>query len=81
MLTQILKKYCAPYKGQVALILLMLLVQAIASLYLPNLNADLINNGVAKGNVGYIWHIGEIMLASSALVLSLIHISEPTRPY
>ncbi len=47
----------------------MLLVQAIASLYLPNLNADLINNGIAKGNVGYIWHIGEIMLASSALVL------------
>ena len=47
----------------------MLLVQAIASLYLPNLNADLINNGIAKGSVGYIWHIGEIMLASSALVL------------
>lgn len=47
----------------------MLLIQAIASLYLPNLNADLINNGVAKGNVGYIWHIGEIMLASSALVM------------
>ena len=54
---------------QVYLILLMLLIQAIASLYLPNLNADLINNGVAKGNVGYIWHIGEIMLASSALVM------------
>ncbi len=47
----------------------MLLIQAIASLYLPNLNADLINNGIAKGNVGYIWHIGTIMLASSALVL------------
>jgi ATP-binding cassette, subfamily B, multidrug efflux pump len=69
LLTQILKKYCAPYKGQVALIILMLLIQAIASLYLPNLNADLINNGVAKGDVGYIWHIGEIMLASSALVM------------
>ncbi len=47
----------------------MLLIQAIASLYLPNLNAELINNGIAKGNVGYIWHIGEIMLASSALVM------------
>ncbi len=69
MLTQILKTYLRPYKKQVYLILLMLLIQAIASLYLPNLNADLINNGVAKGNVGYIWHIGEIMLASSALVL------------
>ncbi len=69
MLTAILKKYLRPYRGQVFLILLMLLVQAIASLYLPNLNADLINSGIAKGNVGYIWHIGEIMLASSALVL------------
>ena len=69
MLTQILKKYLRPYKKQVYLILLMMLIQAIASLYLPNLNADLINNGVAKGNVGYIWHIGEIMLASSALVM------------
>ena len=69
MLTQILKKYLRSYKKQVYLILLMLLIQAIASLYLPNLNADLINNGVAKGNVGYIWHIGEIMLASSALVM------------
>ena len=69
MLTQILKRYLRPYRGQVYLILLMLLIQAIASLYLPNLNADLINNGIAKGNVGYIWHIGEIMLASSALVL------------
>lgn len=69
MLTQILKSYLRPYKKQVYLILLMLLIQAIASLYLPNLNADLINNGIAKGNIGYIWHIGGIMLASSALVL------------
>ena len=69
MLTAILKRYLRPYRGQVYLILLMLLVQAIASLYLPNLNADLINSGIAKGNVGYIWHVGEIMLASSALVL------------
>ena len=69
MLTQILKKYLRPYKKQVYLILVMLLIQAIASLYLPNLNADLINNGVAKGKVGYIWHVGEIMLASSALVM------------
>ena len=69
MLTQILKTYLRPYRNQVYLILLMLLIQAIASLYLPNLNAELINNGVAKGNVGYIWHIGEIMLASSALVM------------
>ena len=48
MLTKILKKYLLPYKKSVAFILLLLLIQAIANLYLPNLNADLINNGVAK---------------------------------
>jgi len=69
VLTQILKKYLRPYMSQVYVIILMLLIQAIASLYLPNLNADLINNGIAKGNVGYIWHIGQIMLGSSALVM------------
>ena len=51
------------------MIVLMLLIQAIASLYLPNLNADLIDSGIAKGNIGYIWHIGQIMLGSSALVM------------
>jgi len=69
LLTQILKTYLRPYTKQVYLIIAMLLIQAIASLYLPNLNADLINGGIAKGNVSYIWHIGEIMLASSALVM------------
>jgi len=69
LLTQILKTYLRPYMRQVYLIIVMLLVQAIASLYLPNLNADLINNGIAKGNIGYIWHVGQIMLGSSALVM------------
>ena len=48
---------------------ILLLVQSIANLYLPNLNADLINNGVAKGDISYIWKIGLVMLASSALVM------------
>ncbi len=44
-------------------------MQSIGNLYLPNLNADLINNGVAKGDIGYIWRIGAIMLAISLLVI------------
>ncbi len=44
-------------------------MQAIANLYLPTLNADLINNGVAKGNISYIWSIGRIMLGASGLVI------------
>jgi len=69
LLTKILKDFLAPYKGIVISISILLLVQSIANLYLPSLNADLINNGVAKGDISYIWKIGFVMLASSALVM------------
>jgi len=69
VLTLILRKFLKPYRLQVAFVMILLLLQAIFNLYLPNLNADLINNGVAKGNVSYIWHIGQIMLASSLLIM------------
>ncbi len=69
MLIGLLKTYLQPYRKSVGVILLLLLIQAIANLYLPNLNADLINNGVAKGDVSYIWKIGAIMLGASALIM------------
>src|ERR1700730_1027266 len=62
-LLRILATYLRPYAGPVALVVSLLLIQSIANLYLPNLNADIINNGVIKGDVGYIWRIGAIMLA------------------
>ena len=40
------------YKSQVFLSLILLLAQAVANLYLPNLNAELINKGVAQGKIG-----------------------------
>jgi ATP-binding cassette subfamily B multidrug efflux pump len=70
VLTKILKTYLRPYRNSVAIVLILLLIQAIANLYLPTLNADLINNGIAKGNVSYIWKIGEVMLAASALIMA-----------
>ena len=69
MLLRTLRQYLTPYKGQVLGVSLLLLVQAIANLYLPTLNADLINNGVAKGDISYIWRIGGVMLISSALIM------------
>ena len=69
MLTKLLRDYLRPYKAIVVTIMTLLLVQSIAALYLPNLNADLINNGVAKGDVSYIWKIGFVMLSVSALVM------------
>ena len=69
MLVKILRNYLNPYRTLIYLTLILLLIQSIANLYLPNLNADLINNGVIKGNVGYIWRVGAIMLAASALIM------------
>ena len=69
MLLQTLREYLRPYKRTVWVVIFLLLIQSIGNLYLPNLNADLINNGVAKGDIGYIWKIGAIMLAVSALII------------
>lgn len=37
-------------------------VQALAGLFLPTLNSDIINNGVVKQDVPYIWKMGGVML-------------------
>ena len=62
MLIRLLGAALRPYGGPVALVVGLMLVQSIANLYLPNLNADIINNGVARGDVPYIWRIGALML-------------------
>ena len=65
----LLRQYLAPYKGPLALVVALLFVQAIATLYLPALNGDIINNGVAKGDTGYILSTGMLMLGISLLVV------------
>ncbi len=69
MLLTILRKYLKPYRLQVLGVSALLLIQAITNLYLPTLNADLINDGVAKGDVSYIWRIGGVMLLASVLIM------------
>ena len=69
MLIDLLKKYVRPYRKGVSIVLVLLLIQAIANLYLRTLNADLLNNGVAKGEVSYIWKIGAIMFGASTLIM------------
>jgi ATP-binding cassette subfamily B multidrug efflux pump len=48
--------------------MVLLLIQAIASLYLPNLNADIINNGIVKGDNNYIIRTGGLMLVVTFLL-------------
>ena len=50
------------YSGKIALVIALQLVTTLATLYLPDLNADIINNGVAQADVPYIWRTGRTML-------------------
>jgi len=60
--TRLLRTYLQPYRWWIVLVMILLLVQAIANLWLPSLNADIINNGVAKGDIDYILRTGGFML-------------------
>src|ERR1017187_4479175 len=68
MLIRLLRTYLRPYTGQVAVVVALLVVQTVGNLYLPNLTADIINNGVVKGNLHYILTTGGVMLAIALLV-------------
>ncbi|WP_227997987.1 ABC transporter ATP-binding protein [Nocardia australiensis] len=63
MLIRLLRTYLYPYRAQLAGVVVLQLISVIAMLYLPSLNADLIDGGVTKGDIGYIWSTGLRMLA------------------
>jgi ATP-binding cassette subfamily B protein len=73
VLIGLLRKYLHPYFAQVGLVVALLVVQTAGALYLPNLNADIINNGIIKGNLRYIVTTGGVMLAIT-LVLGVVSI-------
>jgi ATP-binding cassette subfamily B protein len=64
----LLRTYLAPYRAPIGLALLLLLVGAIGNLYLPDLNADIIDNGVVKGDTDYILRVGAVMLVVTAIL-------------
>jgi ATP-binding cassette, subfamily B, multidrug efflux pump len=63
VLIRVLRTYLRPYRGPITLVVALQLVQTLATLYLPTLNADIIDNGVVRGDIGYIMHTGGVMLA------------------
>lgn len=65
MLWKILVRSIAPYRTLLIGVVIFQFAQSIANLYLPGLNADIIDNGVAVGDTGHIWRVGAIMLALS----------------
>ncbi len=65
MLVRLLREHLRPYAGAASAVVLLQIVQVIATLYLPSLNADIIDKGVAVGNTHEIWRLGGIMLVVS----------------
>ncbi|SFQ98929.1 ATP-binding cassette, subfamily B [Lentzea waywayandensis] len=79
MLARFLNHHLRPYRGTLVLLVVLQLVQTAATLLLPTLNAQIIDNGVLLGDAGYIWGTGltmlgvaavQILTASGAMLLS-----------
>lgn len=65
MLIRLLRTYLRPYKKPIAVLVLLQFLQTCATLYLPTLNAHIIDNGVVKGDTGYILSFGALMIGIS----------------
>lgn len=69
-MTRLLTRYLRPYVWLLVGVIVLQLTQSIASLFLPSLNAQIIDDGVATGNTAVIWQLGAIMLAVSLVQVS-----------
>jgi ATP-binding cassette subfamily B multidrug efflux pump len=62
VLWKLVRHYGRPYWRSVVAVLVLQLAATLATLYLPSLNADIIDNGIARGDTDYIWRTGAVML-------------------
>ena len=67
MLLALLRQFVRPYRRLVAAVMTLQLVSTLASLYLPTVNATIIDDGIAKGDTGTIVRLGGLMFAVTAL--------------
>lgn len=67
MLLKILRRHLKKYGLLLVAVAIFQLAQSLASLYLPSLNADIVDNGIAKGDVPYIFSVGALMLGITLL--------------
>ncbi len=61
-MTRLMRGFLPRYRLPILVVVVMVTVQALANLYLPSLNADIINNGVVQGDIDYILRTGAVML-------------------
>ncbi len=67
MLLALLRQYIQPYRQLVAVLMVLQLVSTLASLYLPTVNAAIIDEGVARGDTAIIVRLGMVMLSVTGL--------------
>jgi ATP-binding cassette, subfamily B, multidrug efflux pump len=67
MLIRLLRSHLRPYRGPLLVLLGFQAVQALLNLYLPNINARIIDKGILTGNTHYIWRMGGLMLGVAAV--------------
>ncbi|RMX07720.1 ABC transporter ATP-binding protein [Corticibacter populi] len=70
MLPTLLRRFLRPYSALLLAVGLLQLLQSLASLYLPKLNADIIDRGVLTGDTGHIVTTGAVMLGVSLLQIA-----------
>ena len=70
MLIRLLRAHLGPYRTEITLLVLFQFVQTLATLYLPTLNADIIDNGVVRGDTGYVMRVGAGMLGVTLLQIA-----------
>jgi ATP-binding cassette subfamily B multidrug efflux pump len=63
VLIPLLRRFLRPSAGLLAGVIAFQAVQAVANLYLPSINADIIDEGVATGDIGRVLTLGALMLA------------------
>lgn len=70
MLGRLLRRYLRPYGRPLAAVVVLQLIGTIATLYLPSLNADIIDRGVSTGDLTTILELGGVMLAISLVQIA-----------
>jgi ATP-binding cassette subfamily B protein len=71
MLMRLLRTYLLRYRNLLVAVVVLHFGQTMASLYLPALNADIVDKGIVPGDTGYIWRTGSLMLAVTLVQITL----------
>jgi ATP-binding cassette subfamily B protein len=71
MLIRLLRSNLRPYRRELLVVLVLQVLQGVAGLYLPRLNARIIDEGVVTGDTGYIWRLGGWMLLATSVQVVL----------